>query len=147
MTDRIEKQIEINASQSRVWKALVDAEEFGQWFKVKLEGPFVVGQTTRGQITHPGYEHVVWQAGVKAIEPEHYFAFTWHPYAVDPDVDYSDEPPTLIEFTLEPIAAGTLLRVVESGFDKIPPGRRPEAVRMNTHGWEVQMKNIKQHVE
>ena len=147
MTDRIEKQIEISAPQSRVWQALVDADEFGKWFGVKLEGPFRVGEATRGQLTYPKFEHIVWEAQIKAIEAEHYFAFTWHPYAMDPDVDYSDEPPTLIEFRLESMPGGTLLKVVESGFDAIPAGRRPEALRMNTHGWEVQIQNIKRHVE
>jgi uncharacterized protein YndB with AHSA1/START domain len=147
MTDRIEKRIDINAPVSRVWRALTDHVEFGEWFRVKLDGPFVAGQESSGHMTHPGYEHVHWHAVVKAIEPERRFAFSWHPYAIEPDVDYSDEPPTLVEFTLEPIAGGTRLHVVESGFDKIPAGRRPEALRMNTGGWEAQVRNIKKHVE
>lgn len=147
MLDRIEKSIEINACQSRVWQALTDYREFGDWFGVTLEGPFEEGEMARGLITHPGYEHVVWRATVRSIEPYHRFSFTWHPYAIDPDTDYADEPPTLIEFTLEPIPGGTLLTIVESGFDKIPAGRRPEALRMNTQGWEIQVLNIKRHVE
>lgn len=147
MSDSITKQIEINASVSRVWQALTDHKEFGAWFRVKLEGPFRLREVTRGQITHPGYEHLQWAATVTTIEPEHRFAFTWHPFAIDPDTDYSKEEPTLVEFTLEPTASGTLLKVVESGFDRIPEGRRPEALRMNTGGWEAQMKNIKHHVE
>src|SRR5271170_212528 len=109
MSDRIEKTIELEAPVSRVWKALTDHEEFGKWFKVKLEGPFVPGKVARGQITHPGYEHVTWQAVVQKMEPERVFSFTWHPYAVDPKQDYSGETPTLVEFKLEKIASGTLL--------------------------------------
>jgi uncharacterized protein YndB with AHSA1/START domain len=145
MTDRIEKTVELKAPVARVWRALTDHREFGSWFRVRLDGPFVAGQVSRGQITYPGYEHVRWEATVQKMEPERLFSFTWHPYAVDPR-DYSDEPPTLVEFTLEPIAGGTLLRVVESGFDKIPEKRRFEAFRMNEGGWSEQMKNVARHV-
>jgi uncharacterized protein YndB with AHSA1/START domain len=146
MTDRIEKGVELKAPVSRVWRALTDHHEFGSWFRVKLDGPFVPGRTVRGQITYPGYEHLKWEAVVQKMEPERLFSFTWHPYAVDPNQDYSSEVPTLVEFTLEKIAAGTLLRVVESGFDKLPDKRRLEAFRMNEGGWSEQMKNIAQHV-
>jgi uncharacterized protein YndB with AHSA1/START domain len=147
MSDRIEKTIEIKAPVSRVWRALTDHREFGTWFRVRLDGPFVPGEVSRGHITYPGYEHLKWEAVVQVIEPERRFSFTWHPYAIDPAEDYSKEPPTLVEFTLQEIAGGTLLRVVESGFDKIPSGRRPEALRMNEGGWSEQVKNIAQHVE
>jgi uncharacterized protein YndB with AHSA1/START domain len=147
MTDRMEKSVELKAPVSRVWRALTDHHEFGSWFRVKLDGPFVPGRTVRGQITHPGYEHLKWEAVVQKMEPERLFSFTWHPYAIDPDQDYSSEVPTLVEFTLEKIAAGTLLRVVESGFDKLPDKRRLEAFRMNEGGWSEQMKNIARHVE
>ena len=147
MTDRIEKSVEIKAPVSRVWRALTDHHEFGSWFRVKLDGPFVPGRTVRGQITYPGYEHLKWEAVVQKMEPERLFSFTWHPYAIDPSQDYSSEVPTLVEFTLEKIAAGTLLRVVDSGFDKLPDKRRLEAFRMNEGGWSEQMKNIAQHVE
>ncbi len=146
MTDRIEKSVEIAAPVSRVWKALTDYREFGQWFRVKLDGPFETGKVSTGHITYPGYEHLKWEAVIKTMQPERVFAFTWHPYAVDPDVDYSSEPSTLVEFTLEPTETGTRLTAVESGFDKIPVGRRPEALRMNTGGWEEQMQNIARHV-
>lgn len=146
MTDRIIKSVEIAAPVSRVWKALTDYREFGEWFRVKLDGPFEIGRVSTGHITYPGYEHLKWEAVIKTMEPERLFAFTWHPYAVDPDFDYADEPPTLVEFTLEPTATGTRLTTVESGFDKIPAGRRPEALRMNTGGWEEQMRNISNHV-
>jgi uncharacterized protein YndB with AHSA1/START domain len=146
MNDRIEKRIELKAPVSRVWRALTDYREFGEWFRVKLEGPFVPGEVTRGRITHPGYEHVIWQATVQKIEPERLFSFTWRPYAIDPNVDYSHEEPTLVEFKLEQIPGGTLLLLTESGFDKIPSARRAEAFRMNESGWTAQMLNIERHV-
>src|SRR3954470_6662000 len=120
MTDRIEKEIELKAPVSRVWRAITDHQQFGDWFKVKIDGPFVPGKASRGHMTHPGWEHVPWEAVVKEIKPESYFSYTWHPYAVDPKVDYSGETPTLVEFRLEPAGDGTLLKITESGFDKIP---------------------------
>jgi uncharacterized protein YndB with AHSA1/START domain len=144
--DLIEKQIGLKAPVSRVWRALTDYSEFGEWFRVKLEGPFVAGQVSRGQITHPGYEHIQMEVVVQKIEPERYFSYTWHPFAIDPKVDYSQETPTLVEFRLEKSAKGTLLKVTESGFDKIPSARRLEAFRMNDNGWGQQLKNIESHV-
>ena len=146
MHDRIEKRIELKAPISRVWRALTDYREFGEWFRVKLDGPFVAGEVSRGYITYPGYEHLKWEAAVTAMDPERLFAFTWHPYSVDPAVDYSKEPPTLVEFKLEKTASGTLLVLTESGFDRIPAHRRDEAYRMNDGGWTEQMKNIEGHV-
>jgi uncharacterized protein YndB with AHSA1/START domain len=146
MTNDIEKRIELKAPVSRVWRAITDYHEFGEWFKVKLEGPFVAGKVSRGQITHPGYEHVKWEATVKEMKPERLFSFTWHPYAIDPNVDYSTETPTLVEFRLEKIPSGTLLVITESGFDKIPAHRRAEALRMDDGGWAGQIKNIEKHV-
>ena len=146
MNDRIEKRIELKAPVARVWRALTDHREFGEWFRVKLDGPFVPGQVSRGQMTYPGYEHLKWEATVEKMEPEKLFSFTWHPYAVDSKADYSNEPPTLVEFTLQKTANGTLLTVTESGFDKIPSGRRLEAFRMNDGGWSEQMKNVEKHV-
>jgi len=146
MNDHIEKRIELKAPVSRVWRALTDYRGFGQWFRVKLEGPFVPGQVSRGRTTYPGYEHVKWEAVVEKIEPERLFSFTWHPYAVVPKIDYSKEPPTLVEFRLEATPDGTRLTLSESGFDKIPTARRPEAFRMNDGGWTEQLKNIESHV-
>src|ERR1044071_8559218 len=108
MSDRIERQIELKAPISRVWRAVTDHREFGEWFRVKLDGPFVPGQVSRGHITYPGYEHLKWEAVVQSMEPERLFSFTWHPYAVDPAADYSSETPTLVEFRLSPIPGGTL---------------------------------------
>jgi uncharacterized protein YndB with AHSA1/START domain len=146
MNDRIEKQIELKAPVSRVWKALTDYREFGQWFRVNLESPFIAGQVTKGPVTKEGYEHLVCQMRVQQIESEKYFSFTWHPYAVDSAIDYSNEEPTLVEFTLTPTAGGTLLKLVESGFEKLPAHRRVEAFRMNNGGWDIQMQNIARHV-
>ena len=120
--------------------------EFGQWFRVNLESPFVPGKTTRGRITYPGYEHLIMEVVVQKLEAERLFSFNWHPYAVDPKVDYSKERPTLVEFKLEKTPAGTLLVITESGFDSIPAARREEAFRMNSGGWTEQLKNIQTHV-
>ena len=146
MNDRIEKSIELKASVSRVWRALTDYREFGQWFRVELEGPFVPGQVSRGRITYPGFEHVTMQVTVQKMEHERLFSYTWHPYAIDPKVDYSHELPTLVEFKLEKIPSGTRLTVTESGFDKIPASRRAEAFRKNESGWAAQLQNIERHV-
>jgi uncharacterized protein YndB with AHSA1/START domain len=146
-SNQIEKQVLIRAPRSRVWRALTDAEEFGTWFGVKLAGPFELGRTVKGRITHPGYEHLVMEVLVERMEPEHVFAYRWHPYAVDPDVDYSGEPTTLVEFRLEDAPGGTRLTLVESGFDQVPANRRAEAFRMNDEGWRAQVENIRRHVE
>jgi uncharacterized protein YndB with AHSA1/START domain len=146
MEERIEKQIEIAAPVSRVWQALTDWRQFGEWFRVKMEGPFVAGKPAAGQITHPGYEHVRMQIVIQTMEPEKVFSYTWHPYAVDPKVDYSQEQPTLVEFRLQPTATGTLLTVTESGFENIPSARRAEAFRRNDGGWAQQMNNIQAYV-
>jgi len=147
METRIEKSLELEAPVARVWRALTDHREFGQWFRVNIEAPFVPGQPAQGQITHPGYEHLRWHAVIQKMEPEKLFSFTWHPYAIDPNRDYSHETPTLVEFRLEKSASGgTLLRLTESGFDEIPADRRAEALRMNDGGWSAQLRNIASHV-
>jgi uncharacterized protein YndB with AHSA1/START domain len=149
MTERIEKQIEIKAPVRRVWRAITDYREFGDWFRVKLEGPFVVGQLSRGQITYPGYEHLRWEAMVEKMEPERLFSFTWpHARSLDSEnysADYSKSPKTLVEFRLEETANGTLLTLTESGFGQIPPDWRSEAFRRNDGGWTEQMKNIESY--
>jgi uncharacterized protein YndB with AHSA1/START domain len=145
-TDRIEKKVNLRAPRSRVWRAIANAEEFGAWFHVRIEGTFIEGATIRGKITHPGYEHLTMELQVERIEPEHYFAYRWRPYAIDPAVDYSTEPTTLVEFRLEEADGGTLLTIVESGFDRIPLARREKAFRMNEQGWAEQTRNIERHV-
>lgn len=146
-TDRIEREILLKASRSRVWRALVNAEEFGRWFGVALEGKkFVAGQRTQGQVTFPGYEHLTFDVLVERIDPGRSIAFRWHPAAVDAAADYSKEPTTLVVFELKEAKGGILLTVVESGFDQLPPSRRDEAFRMNSGGWTIQMANIEKHV-
>jgi uncharacterized protein YndB with AHSA1/START domain len=142
----IEKIIELKASPQRVWRALTDHREFGEWFRVMLDQPFVEGRASRGRILHPGFDHVTFEIKVVRLQPETLFAFNWHPYALDPALDYSQETPTLVEFRLQKSATGTLLTLSESGFDKIPAHRRDEAFRMNSGGWEQQMKNIERYV-
>lgn len=148
--DRIEKKIELKAPVSRVWRALTDHQEFGEWFRVRLEAPFVLGEVSRGYMTYPGFEHVRWEAPVLAMEPERLFSFSWaHPKAFDKEhysPDYSDAPRTIVEFRLEPTATGTLLTLTESGFGSLPPELRLEAFRRNEGGWTQQMKNIESHV-
>ena len=144
--NKIEKKIELKAPIAKVWKALSDYKEFGQWFRVNIEAPFAVGEVSSGNMTYPGYEHVKWHAVIRAMEPEKLFSFTWHPYAIDPKVDYSGETPTVIEFILEETKDGTLLTVTETGFDKIPKNRQIDAFRMNSQGWAEQLKNIEKHV-
>lgn len=146
VTDRIEKRVVLRAPRARVWKALTDAEEFGKWFRVQLEGAFREGATVRGHVTYPGYEHLRMEVVVERIEPEKYFAYRWHPAAVDPQTDYSKEPTTLVEFRLEETRDGTILTIAESGFDRIPLARRAEAFRMNDEGWAEQARNIERHV-
>jgi uncharacterized protein YndB with AHSA1/START domain len=148
MQDSIEKIVELKAPVARVWRALTDHREFGKWFQVDLEGPFVVGEITRGQITYPGYEHMQWEATVKVMEPQKLFSFTWCPFGGDPDIDYSNEPTTLVEFRLQPTSDGCRLSITESGFDALPDDdRRVDALRRNTRGWNEQVKNIAAHVE
>ena len=146
-TDRIEKQVFLRAPRSRVWRALTQAEEFGSWFGVKLDGKLAPQRSVTGRITSKGYEHLTFELQVQQIDPESYFSYRWHPYAIDPKTDYSNEQPTLVEFTLEKSNGGTRLTVTESGFGKIPAWRRDEAFRMNSGGWTEQIKNIHAHLE
>jgi uncharacterized protein YndB with AHSA1/START domain len=146
-TDRIEKVSILKAPRSRVWRAVADAGEFGEWFGLKFDSPFSPGTKVEGRITTPGdFADIPVSIQVERIEPESLFSYRWHPYAVDPAVDYSAEPMTLVEFRLEEVAEGTRLTVVESGFDQIPAGRRAEALKMDAGGWEEQLLNIKRHV-
>jgi len=147
VTDRIERKIVLKAPLARVWRAISDAGEFGDWFGVALKGQhFVAGQRARGSITYPGYEHIIFDVDVVEVVPEQLLSFRWHPYPADPNYDYSQEATTLVEFKLSEIDGGTLVKVVESGFDQVPVARRLEAFRMNSGGWDGQMKNIEQYV-
>ncbi len=146
-TDRIERKVLLKAPRARVWRALANAEEFGSWFGVDLQGKsFAAGQRTQGQITNPGYEYIVFEIWIERVEPERLLSWRWHPAAVEQGVDYSSEPTTLVTFELQDADGGTLLSVVESGFDKVPPDRRLGAFRMNSAGWDEQMKRIEKHV-
>ena len=146
-TDRIEKQVTINAPRSRVWRAISDARECGAWFRVDLSGvTFRPGEHAIGKMTYPGHEGSPFEILVERVEPERLFSFRWHPYGLDPSVDYSREPMTLIEFVLEDVDGGTKLTVTESGFDQVPLARRAEAFRMNSEGWAIQVQNVADYV-
>jgi uncharacterized protein YndB with AHSA1/START domain len=145
-TDRIEKKVVLRAPRSRVWRALTSSEEFGAWFGVKLTGAFAPGAKVLGKLTIPAYQHVTMEMVVERLDPETLFSYRWHPYAIDPRVDYSGEPTTLVEFRLEEVAEGTRLTIVESGFDRLPAARRSEAFRMNDGGWTAQVGNLERHV-
>jgi uncharacterized protein YndB with AHSA1/START domain len=146
MADEIVKTVDLKAPVDRVWRAITDKDEFGAWFRVNLDAPFEAGQPSTGRMTYPGYEHVQWSATVVDMIEPHLFSYTWRPYALDPDVDYSAEAPTLVEFRLEPWEGGTRLTVRESGFGRVPEDRRAEAFRMNEQGWTTQVENIRRHV-
>lgn len=139
--DSIEEQVTLQSPRARVWRALTDPAEFGEWFGVNLAGATIApGATVKGNITHPGYEHVVFEIIVEEIVPEERFSWRWHPHAIDPGIDYSSEPRTLVTFTLEDApGGGTLVRVVESGFDALPAARRASAFRGNSAGWTAQL--------
>ena len=145
-TDRIVKEILLHAPRTRVWRALTDSKEYGTWFRAIFDGPFRPGAKVHARVTYPGYEHVEFDLFVEKMEPERLFSFRWHPNAVDPNMDYADEPTTLVEFTLKETKGGTLLRLVESGFDAIPLARRAEAFKSNEGGWAIQMKAIESYV-
>ena len=146
-TDRIERQVLLRAPRARVWRALTDPEQFGQWFGVLVaDAQFAPGARGRGAVTHPGYRHLTWEVTIERMEPERVFSWRWHPHATDPGQDYSAEPTTLVVFELEDAPGGTLLKVVESGFDGIPPARRAEAYRGNEGGWTQQIESIARYV-
>jgi len=146
-TDRIERRVLIKATRARVWRAVADAAEFGSWFGVDFKGQtFAAGKTVRGKITYPGYEHLTMEVLIDQMVPERLLSWRWHPAAIDPAVDYSHEPTTLVVFELEEVEGGIMLSVVESGLDKIPLERRATVIRMNSSGWDAQMENVKKHV-
>ena len=142
-TDRIEKQVTYDAPRSRVWRALTDVAQFNEWFGVTLTSPFAAGAEVSGKFAHPKYEHFTMTIWIETMEPERLFAFRWHPYAIEDGVDYAAEPTTLVTFTLEEVAGGTRLSIVESGFDAIPESRRAKAFSMNSNGWNGQIENIR----
>jgi len=141
--DRIEKHVTLDAPRSRVWRALTDVAQFNTWFGVSLTAPFVPGAEVSGKLNIHDYEHITLRIWIEAMEPERFFSFRWHPYAVEPGVDYTAEPTTLVSFTLEDTAGGTLLTIIESGFDAIPESRRAKAFSMNSGGWTAQAENLR----
>ena len=145
-TDSIHKEILLRAPRSRVWRALTNASEFGAWFGVKLDGEIKPKARLKGPVSGCGQENVTMDMLIERVEPERLFSYRWHPYAIEPGVDYSGEPMTLVVFELEETQGGTLLKVVESGFDRIPLARRAKAFDMNSSGWAEQMKNIEKYV-
>lgn len=158
LTDRIEKRAVLRAPLARVWRAISDPREFGAWFGMALEGPFVAGQPVLGRIrpTEADPEVAKLQAPhagtpvqlhVEAVEPPRRLAFRWHPFAIDPAVDYGAEPTTLVELVLTPVEGGTLLEITESGFDRIPLARRAAAFTANEGGWAHQLRLVAAWIE
>jgi uncharacterized protein YndB with AHSA1/START domain len=145
-TDRLEKTIVLRAPRSRVWRALTQADQFGAWFGMDLEGTFAPGARLTGHLTRPGHEQLTVEIVVERVEPEHLLAYRWHPYAVQSGVDYAAEPMTLVEFHLADVADGTQLTVIESGFDRLPPARRVTAFDKNEEGWAEQLTHIAEYV-
>lgn len=145
--DRIEKVVDLAAPVARVWRAITDHEEFGAWFRVRLDGPFEVGATTTGNITFPGHEHVKWVSVTERMDHERVFVFSWPPSAVDPDTKYDADAKILVEFRLEPTSSGTRLTITESGFRQFPDSKRLEMLRSNEEGWDIQAGNVAAHVE
>jgi len=146
-TDRIEKKVVLRAPIGKVWQAIADSKQFGEWFGVKLAEPFVANKKVEGKMTNPKYEHIQFEMEVERIEPQNFFSYRWHPYAIDPKTDYSTEPTTLVEFRLQEVKDGTELTITETVFDRIPASRRAEAFRMNENGWTWQAKQITAYVE
>jgi uncharacterized protein YndB with AHSA1/START domain len=144
-TDRLRKQITLRATPARVWRALSTAQEFGAWFGATLRTDFAPGTTVEGSVAFQGKQLAI-TFQIERMEPERLLTFRWHPFAIDPAVDYASEPTTLVELALAAAPEGTLLTVTESGFDKLPPARRAQAFEMNAGGWAQQLENIARHV-
>ena len=155
--DRIEKEVLLKAPLDRVWRAISDADEFGRWFGVRFDGPFVPGTSVIGTITPTTVDADVAKAQqphagkadswhIVAVEPQRRLAFRWHPFGVEDGVDSADEPTTLVEFTLEDTSEGVLLRIVESGFEALPAERRHSAFEGNDEGWSAQTELIRKYL-
>jgi len=156
-TDRIQKRVVLRAPRDRVWRAISDSKEFGSWFGVDFDGPFVAGANVKGRIvptkvdaevakSQEPYAGMAFDFTVDRIEPMRLFSFRWHPFAIDPSVDYSAEPTTLVVFELAEVSGGTELTITESGFDRIPLERRAKAFSMNAEGWTAQAKLIEKYL-
>ena len=147
MFNSIQKQVVIKSNMENVWKSLVDYQEFGTWFKAKFETPFSKGETSRGYMTEPGYDNIKIEITIQEMIPESRFSYQWHPFAVDPDYDYSQDEKTTVTFSLTKDGYATILHVKEVGFFKLPQGRRLKSYQMNEEGWGIQMENIKNYLE
>ncbi len=156
-SDRVEKQVLLRAPLERVWRAISDSEQFGTWFGVEFEGPFVAGTAMRGRTVPTAVDPEIaklqephagkpFEITIDRIEPMRLLSFRWHPFAVEPGVDYSAEPTTLVVFALEATPDGTLLTITESGFDQIPLARRADAFTANEGGWTVQLALIEKYL-
>ena len=145
--NQIEKVVDLAAPVAKVWRAITDYEQFGAWFRVRLDQPFEVGATTTGHITYPGYEHMQWVSVTEQMDHERLFAFSWPPSAVDPDTEYGEDAKVRVEFWLEPQGDGTRLTIREIGFQQFPEAKRLEVLRSNTEGWNIQATNIANYVE
>jgi uncharacterized protein YndB with AHSA1/START domain len=156
-TDRIEKRVLLRAPQERVWSAISDAKQFGSWFGVEFDGEFAAGRHLSGKIVPTKVDEKVAKMqephsgmacdiAVERVEPMRLLSFRWHPYAIEPDADYSTEPTTLVTFELQPVAQGTMLTITESGFDSIPLARRAEAFASNEEGWSIQTTLIEKYL-
>jgi uncharacterized protein YndB with AHSA1/START domain len=140
--DRIQKVITLHAPRARVWKAITDARQLGEWLWVNMSGEVVPGGKLSGPITYPGYEHGILEAWVEQVEPQRLMSWRWHPAAIDETVDYSKEPTTLVTFELEEVEGGTRLTITESGFHQLPVVRRAKAFESNDGGWKEVSESI-----
>jgi uncharacterized protein YndB with AHSA1/START domain len=156
-SDRIEKKVLLHAPLERVWRAISDSKEFGSWFGVEFQGSFVAGAHLTGRIvptsvdaevakSQEPYTGAPFECTIERVEPMRFFSFRWHPFAVDPGIDYSSEPSTLVAFELEAVSGGTKLTITESGFDRIPLERRAKAFTANEQGWTAQLRLIEKYV-
>jgi len=156
-TDRIEKTILLRAPLKRVWRALSDSTEFGNWFGMRFNAPFAPGATMTAVIVPTAvnqevakmqkpYEGISFEIKIEQMQPERLFSFRWHPGAVEPGIDYASEPTTLVVFTLEKAPEGVQLSVTESGFEQIPLARRAKAFSANEGGWTLVIKLIEEYL-
>jgi len=154
---KIEKKVLLKASQSRVWRAISDSRQFGTWFGMKVDGPFVAGERVKGAIAptkvdpeiakaQEPYAGTPFELVIETVEPERLFSFRWHPCAVDPNVDYSKEPMTLVTFRLDPQDGGVMLTVTETGFENVPLERRAAAFEANDGGWTAQCELVEKYL-
>lgn len=155
--DRIDKTIVLKAPRERVWRAISSSAQFGKWFGVAIDGPFVAGEEAVGRIVPTAVDPEVarlqepcrglpWRVVVERIEPMTLLSFRWHPGAVDPGHDHAGEAMTLVTFTLADADGGTRLTISEQGFAALPPDRRTAARDGNDAGWGHQTRLIEKYL-